>query len=86
MMGMPSCREAAERLSREQDQPGPRSRSMALRLHLLICGHCRRYARQLQWLRASLQRVLTDASDTQLSASARDRIRARLAREQALQQ
>lgn len=81
MMGMPSCNEVAERLSREQDEPDPRARRMGLRLHLLMCYRCRRYARQLQWLRENLRRALARASASRLSASARERIRDRLARE-----
>lgn len=81
MMGMPSCREAAERLSREQDEADPGGRRLALRMHLLICAHCRRYDRQLRWLRANLRQALTRAGGWQLSSAARERIRARLARE-----
>lgn len=81
MMGMPKCREVAERLSRELDRPDPRGRSMALRLHLLMCNQCRRYDQQLQWLHANLRQALTDAGNSQLSPAAYDRIRARLARE-----
>lgn len=82
MMGMPSCREVAASLSRELDEPSPRGRGMALRLHLLMCNQCRRYDRQLQWLRTNLRRALTDTSGSQLSPAAYDRIRTRLAREQ----
>lgn len=81
MMGMPSCLEVARRLSREQDEPEPRARSMALRMHLLFCNHCRRYDKQLRWLRFNTQRALMGTDESQLSASAHDRIRSRLARE-----
>lgn len=80
MMGMLSCRDAAARLSREQDESGPAGRRMALRLHLMMCGPCRRYARQLRWLRVAIQRALSDADRWRLSATARERIRARLIR------
>lgn len=86
MMGMPSCREVAERLSREQDEPNPHGRSLALRMHLLVCNHCRRYDKQLQWLRANIRQALTNTSGQQLSSAARDRIRAYLARERDLRQ
>lgn len=85
MMGMPTCREVAERLSREQDEPNPRGRGMALRMHLLICNRCRRYDRQLQWLHANLRRALTDTGGSQLSSAAYDRILARLTSEQQAQ-
>lgn len=84
MMGMPSCREVAQRLSREQDELNRGGSRLALRMHLLMCRHCRRYDKQLQWLRANLRRALTRASRSRLSPAARDRIRDRLARERDL--
>lgn len=79
MMGLPSCREVAAELSREQDVPGAATRRRALTLHLMMCRHCRRYARQLAWMRQAL--ALARSSDTTapcLPAAARDRIRERL--------
>lgn len=78
MMGMPSCRDVAERLSREQDEAAPGRRTLALRIHLLMCGYCRRYGRQLAWLRINLHRALACAANARLSPEARERIRARL--------
>jgi hypothetical protein len=73
-----SCKRATERVSAAMDRrlsPGER---FLLRVHLLICGMCRTYRRQL-WL---LRRLLRDqpdpsrdASETTLSARARERIR-----------
>lgn len=71
-MGLPSCREVAVRLSREQDDrsASPDRRSVALRAHLLLCRHCRRYAHQLAWLRATLGQipppVLSDATRSRI--------------------
>lgn len=66
------------RLSREQDDPGFGRRGLRLRMHLLICGYCRRYGRQLDWMRDSLRRALAHADATRLSENARERIRERL--------
>jgi len=56
-MGLPGCREVTRRLSREMDETAPARRSVRVRMHLLICSACRRYARQVRWLRATLRRL-----------------------------
>lgn len=78
MMGLPTCREVAAQLSREQDTAQPTPRRLSLRLHLMMCRHCRRYERQLAWLRQSLIRVRTDNAEPKLPARAQARIRAQL--------
>ncbi|MDA3920089.1 MAG: hypothetical protein PF501_05345 [Salinisphaera sp.] len=80
MMGLPSCREVAALLSREQDDTAPTPRSLSLRLHLLMCRHCRRYERQLTWLRRSFIRVRANPVAPKLPAHTRARIRKRLRR------
>lgn len=81
-MGMPTCQQVAQQLSREQDEPLATKRRMALRLHLLMCHHCRRYNRQLIWLRTSIRRALQQFHNAQLSDPARARIRHQLAQQQ----
>lgn len=44
---------------------------LALRLHLLICGHCRRYVRQLRRLLAGLPLMHGEASDAEVDAVVR---------------
>lgn len=80
MMGLPRCRDVACELSREQDAPAV-VRPFAVKLHLMMCRHCRRYARQLQWLRRALRMARSDASSHRLSAASRARIRERLRKE-----
>lgn len=79
MMGLPTCREVAAQLSREQDAPGGHTPRRAVKMHLMMCRHCRRYARQLAWMQQAL--ALARSSDEtvpRLPAAARDRIRERL--------
>ena len=45
------CDESAELLSKQQDVPLSRVERTALRLHLFVCRACRRYNRQLQFIR-----------------------------------
>jgi|GEM_PF-1744847 len=66
MMGLPTCREVAAQLSREQDAAEPTPHRLSLRLHLMMCRHCRRYERQLVWLRQSLIRVRADDAEPKL--------------------
>ena len=47
---MMRCREVARLLSAGETSELPRRRRFAVRLHLMMCGHCSRFARQLAWL------------------------------------
>lgn len=78
MMGLPTCREVAAQLSREQEAAEPTPHRLSLRLHLMMCRHCRRYERQLVWLRQSLIHVRADDAEPKLPARAQAHIRARL--------
>ena len=77
---MMTCAEAARLMSNRLNHPlGIRAR-LALRLHLMLCVGCRRYARQLmfirEWLRSSANRDLhCEGYETMhLDPIARDRI------------
>ena len=71
-----SCRRATELLSKLQDVPLNARERLALRLHLLICGWCRRYGQQIALVRASLLRdaATLETRGPRLSAEARERI------------
>ena len=76
-----SCRRATQLLSESMDHTlGTRER-LALRWHLLACGACRRYFRQLAFIRRVVRRdadlLLTaiDRVSLRLSPVARKRIR-----------
>lgn len=57
MMGLITCREASERLSRRMEEPlGPRE-LLGLRMHLLACSHCRRFDAQVRVLRQAFSRL-----------------------------
>ena len=73
-----NCREAAPLIAEAMEQKLAVQDRVAVRLHLAICGSCRRYRGQLSLLRRVLMligstRVSSDQS--QLSADARARIR-----------
>jgi hypothetical protein len=77
----PNCREAARLQSEALDKKLPFSKRLGLRLHLLICKWCRRYGKQIRFLRSAAHQCpddLTEAAPQKLSAEARERIRQRL--------
>lgn len=64
---MLKCRDVEQRADALVDnEPLHWRERMALRLHLLICHHCRRYVRQLRQLVASLRRPPAPASPEQV--------------------
>lgn len=64
---MLKCRDVEQRADALVDnEPLPWRERMALRLHLLICHHCRRYVRQLRQLVTSLHRPPEPASPEQV--------------------
>ena len=56
---MLSCTEATRLLSQAQDRPLSLGERVKLRLHLLVCTACTRFARQLAFMRTALSRYRT---------------------------
>jgi hypothetical protein len=76
-----TCREASRLQSEALDRKLCLSKRWGLSLHLLICKWCRRYGKQLRFLRDAAQEHsegLADAVPQNLSAEARERIKQRL--------
>lgn len=48
---MSSCAESTRLMSEAQERKLNRGERLALRWHLLLCGACRRFEQQLDWLR-----------------------------------
>ena len=57
---LPSCKQAAEQLSEQIDQPMSGLRWLKLKIHLLICKYCRRYGKQIAISSKSINLVVTD--------------------------
>ncbi|NNF42738.1 MAG: zf-HC2 domain-containing protein [Phycisphaerales bacterium] len=77
-----SCRRATQLISESMDRPLTRRERVALRVHIVICGSCRRYRRQLARLRTALERLAAtsemataEGAPAVLSPEARTRIR-----------
>ncbi|MCI0533881.1 MAG: hypothetical protein L0Z50_01495 [Verrucomicrobiales bacterium] len=75
---MPTCREASRLQSQALDQPLSLPKRVGLRLHLLVCKWCRRYGRQIRFLRAAAHDhhdELTEGIPRTLSPEARERLK-----------
>lgn len=76
-----SCHKAAQLISDGMDRRLSLWERFCLRIHLLLCGACRRYRRQLNAIREAMRQEphAENANVTaSLGADARDRIRAAL--------
>lgn len=74
MMGLPDCRRVSYELSREFSDSGTQPRKLSVRLHLMMCGACKRYERTLAWLHRNMLHS-TSAAGTSLSDDQRQKIK-----------
>jgi hypothetical protein len=78
---LPSCRDASRLQSEALDCELSVSKRLGLSLHLLVCKWCRRYGKQIRFLRNAAHEHpehLTEAVPQRLSEEARERIKRRL--------
>ena len=54
---MYSCEQASKLSSRAMEQPLTPSERMLLRLHLMMCGRCSNFLRQIEFLRRASRKV-----------------------------
>src|SRR5689334_318370 len=77
----PSCREATRLQSDAMDQPLPLRKRIGLRIHLLLCRWCRRYGKQIGFLRSIAHEHAKHEKTLPLQAlqpEAKERMKARL--------
>jgi hypothetical protein len=75
------CRESALAQSGALEHPLPVGKRLGLWLHLLLCQWCRRYGKQIRFLREAAhehQDELVEAAPQKLSSAARERIKRQL--------
>ena len=75
---LPTCRQASRLQSDALDKPVSLSRRIGLRFHLLLCKWCRRYGKQIRFLRDAVHDhpdELTEAAPRRLSPEARERLK-----------
>jgi uncharacterized protein YcgI (DUF1989 family) len=75
---MRKCRNVARLLSETGERTLPWASRAGVRLHLLICSACRRYAAQLRWLSRTYRQVVHATDTAGLTREARMRISAAL--------
>ena len=74
----PSCRDASRLQSEALDRPLTRLQRLGLALHLVVCKWCRRYGKQLRFLRQAARQhpeQFDDPAPQGLSAEARERLK-----------
>ena len=54
---MLDCRQATALMSQRMDRRLGLAERMGLKLHLMMCGGCRNFGRQMNFLRESLRRL-----------------------------
>ena len=73
---LPNCREMSRHSSRSLDARLPLFQRLGAGLHLMFCRFCRRYRRQLTWLRLAAQKSPdTHPAIPPLSDLARNRLK-----------
>jgi len=77
----PGCKTAIRLQSEALDRKLPSRQRFGLRVHLLLCKWCRRYGKQITFLRNAAHEHPDEMAETvpqKLSAEARDRIKQKL--------
>ncbi len=78
---LPSCREMTRLTSQAMDRPPGAVQRLGMGLHLAMCAVCRRYRRQLNWIRKVAGAMPDDPSNlvpVRLQREARERLKERL--------
>jgi hypothetical protein len=82
-MKMLTRKDASHLLSKRLERPLTARERWGLRFHLWICANCRRFERQMDFMRMALrklgQRAESEAQGADLTPEARERIRKALA-------
>ncbi|WP_298860612.1 zf-HC2 domain-containing protein [uncultured Gimesia sp.] len=73
---MRTCKEVSKLISESLDRKLPLRQRIALKMHLVLCRFCRRFRKDLQYIRGHIRQQTDDVSiyEEKLSDIARDRI------------
>lgn len=80
-----TCKETTQLVSQGLDRKLSWGERVSVRLHFLVCEACRRFERQIEFLRTAVRQgaaQLDEASSLRLPATARERIQSALRRVQ----
>ena len=81
----PNCKQASRLQSESLDRKLPILQRIGLQLHLMLCKWCRRYGKQIRFLRQAAHQHsddLEEPTDQRLPDAARERIKQRLRAEE----
>lgn len=73
-----NCKEASQLVSQAMDRPLGWRKRFDLWVHLVVCGMCRQFLKQLRLVRVTLRRMVSQAESDEsvkLTDEARSRIR-----------
>lgn len=79
MMFLPSCKEMSERVSSGEFEGASFLMRFLVRVHLSMCGHCERYARQIKHISQAVREKAERSVDLDRLAVLKKRIIGRLA-------
>jgi hypothetical protein len=71
-MAMPTCKEVSRSIAADELSAADWRQRLSTKLHLLMCRHCRRYARQMQAIGDAARQIFSDASP---DSGSRERLR-----------
>lgn len=80
---MPSCKDISQQISNGMDCHQPLRKRLSIRLHVSMCGLCRRYEKQLHLLREGVAHYADpeeNVVEKSLSPEAKERLKAILER------
>lgn len=76
---MMTCKDVSHLISESQERPLKRMEYWGLRIHLWMCDNCRRFERQMRFIRKALRllgkQIETGFHGPYLTSDAKDRIR-----------
>ncbi len=79
MMFLPNCKEMSERVSSGEFEDAGLLTRLFVRMHLTMCGHCRRYFRQIGLITRAVRGKAGRLVDRERLAGLKKRIIGRLA-------
>ncbi len=79
MIFLPTCKEISERMSSGEFESAFFLTRLLVRMHLSMCGHCKRYARQIENITAAVREKAKRLVDRERLAGLKKRIIGRLA-------
>jgi len=72
---MRQCKQIADLVSQQMESKLPWSIRMEVKMHLLMCKNCHRYAKQLNFMQSELNQLEENLNSISLAAPAKERIK-----------